>query len=201
MERLIWNFESECALFSSNTSRFDLHSLDAKNGSELHVIVNVWRNHSIEPILSLIKPYMKFADYMARFDCSGYDDSFSFKEHRDADVELIWFDPTRYAKMVESAKWSWISRRLFQLRELTDKPIIFVSWYTSGDKEIFANSFRMPCDTYFIDLNDFAETESLGLIEDRTKNISGTPLSPKIHCKIARSLGCQWLPAALGFQD
>ena len=186
-------------MFASNISRVALHQLNIENGSKYRPKINVWRNHAIEPVLNLIHPYMKYAGFNAQFSVSDYDDSFSFSAYKGADIEILWFDPTNYTRLDELAKWSWISERLSRLRQLTNRPILLISWYEGVSKTDIDVMLKMPSDSYFINLSGLCGIESTGLLEERAKQISGTLLSPKTHCKIAQSLGCRWLPAALGF--
>ena len=199
MRHLIWNFESEPILFASNISRVALHQLNIENESKYRPKINVWRNHAIEPVLNLIHPYMKYAGFNAQFSVSDYDDSFSFSAYESADVEILWFDPTNYTRIDELAKWSWISERLSRLRQLTNKPILLISWYEGVGETDIGSVLKMPWDSYFINLSELCGIESASLLEKRAKQISGTLLSSKTHCKIAQSLGSRWLPAALGF--
>ena len=178
-------------MLASNISRFALHQLNIENGSKYRPKINVWRNHAIKPVLNLIHPYMKYAGFKAQFGVSDYDDSFSFSAYKGADIEILWFDPTNYTRLDELAKWSWISERLSRLRQLTNRPILLISWYEGVSKTDIDVMLKMPSDSYFINLSGLCGIESAGLLEERAKQISGTLLSPKTPCKIMSTI-CQW---------
>lgn len=161
--------------------------------------VNVWRNHAIEGIWSLGKPFMHFGGWQAEARLSDYDDSLGFANHVPADLELIWLDSGRYLQKVSFDDWlEWLVSRLKALRSLSKAPVIVATWVADDDQ---ARSLRESFDAlpgcHFADLWSTARETSQPLIDPRASAVSGSVLNPRLHAAIARELACHWLPAAL----
>jgi hypothetical protein len=61
--------------------------------------IRVHRNHTVEPSMALVRPYLEYAGIAPRVMIGDYDDSLSFSEVSDepADAEIVWLDHERFA--------------------------------------------------------------------------------------------------------
>lgn len=186
-------------LFSPKISRLALQRLNLAPEGAAVVSVNVWRNHAIEPVISLATPYFLYAGLNVQFRLSGYDDSLLFANHAAADLEILWLDSSRYLTGTSFSSWlEWLGSRVEQLRFASTAPIILATWCPDQEQ---ASRLRALAGTnpgvYFADLGTAAQDANVGLLDKRSAAMTGTPLSNSAQAAIARKLGCHWLPAAL----
>ncbi|ECR2435691.1 HAD family hydrolase, partial [Campylobacter jejuni] len=108
-------------LFSPHLKRNKLikfaKELDFSKSQDL--LINVHRNHAFEGVQSIIAPFLHFANLRAEFNFSSYDDSLSFDNFKEASLELLWLDLTRYKNNVQN----FIEERLLELRKISQNPI------------------------------------------------------------------------------
>lgn len=150
--------------------------------------VKVYRNHSFEFISSVISPFLNYAQLNIIFSYSDYDDSLSFFNFNDKDVDafLLWLDLNRYDKIDVT---SFVNERISYLRKLTSKPIlvgITGSKIKIYSKElIFYTEDLLPgCDFNFYD-------------EER-EPYTGTRISSRASVVIARELATKYFPFIFG---
>ena len=196
-ESAMKRIEVQSVLFAERPSRLSLLDIDCNFTGEQQISVNVWRNHAVESVLQLARPYFYWGVWQADFRVGDYDDSLSYAGHSAADVELLWLDSGRYAERSSSDEWiDWLLERIRALRAMTSAPIVIASWL--GDAPALARLQsridQMPA-VYFADLANTCEEADVTLLDRRTAAISGTPLGNAAQLLIARKLACHWLPS------
>jgi len=191
-------FEVQDILFAGFPSRTELLSLNLPSPSGSATKVNVWRNHNFESVQALMSPFLSFYSWPLEYNVSSYDDTLSFVDFNDADIELIWFDSSRLMNKITFPNViEWLEDRFNQLRSKTKGPIIFASWFhdITHSNQIEALTKRLPA-IYFANLKQLCEDEKVPLIDERTSGFSGTLLSSKAQIIAARALSCNWLPGS-----
>ena len=171
--------------------------LTADDGPEK--TINVWRNHSIEPILSAGQPYIAFGRWRARFRIGDYDDSLMFAQREPADLDLLWLDSERYLETMSRPAWlSWLAERVGTLRSISTAPIIVATWLDdeATAEEVSGSIKRVP-GAFFADLGGHCRERNVALIDRRTASLAGTPIGNAAQLELARKLACHWLAAAL----
>lgn len=191
-------YKAQQALFSPLPSRLELQQLQLDGSGMRHMAVNVWRNHAIEPILTLAGPYHGFGRIQTTYNLSGYDDSLLFEPHREADVELLWLDSGRYLASMPFDGWlDWLRERILALRATSPVPILLATWLdeaaAGGRIEVMLES--LP-DCHFADIGTLGVDAGMPVTDVRSATFSGTRLNGRIHTLLARKLACHWLPAS-----
>jgi FkbH-like protein len=192
-------FESETVLFAQHPVRLAVQRLFDNPSGGQKVSVNLWRNHAFEPVASLIMPYAFFGRWQPDFRYSDYDDSLMFDHFAPADAELLWLDSTRYLQNSSFNNWlDWLTGRLRALRNMTNSPILIATWV---EMPTHCESLQHVVDgmpaIYFCDLGATCTDATVKLLDSRTAEISGSPISPTAQTILARKLATQWLPAAV----
>lgn len=199
VEAMMRRVDAQACLFAERVVRRRLMEieLDARAGPAKSI--NVWRNHSIEPILSAAQPYLAFGRWHADFRLSDYDDSLMFTARAPADLELIWLDSERYLRTMSPPQWlAWLGERLHALRQVSDAPIIVATWLAGqGDAREMAEIVRRTPGVHFADLGAYCTERNVALIDRRTAAMAGTPIGNAAQLEIARKLACHWLPATV----
>jgi FkbH-like protein len=192
-------FEAQQTLFANAPTRAALQALNIDSRIRITRNVNVWRNHAIEPIISLAEPYFRYGEWHVKFTLSDYDDTLSFSESNAADLEIIWINSERYINSTSVDDWIfWLISRLTTLRKSSKAPILICTWLsTNEDSDQLTEAIKRVPACYFADLRASCGYADLPLLDSRTLAISGTPLNPKLHAIIARELACRWMPACL----
>lgn len=191
--------EAQQALFSFSPTRMMLQSVDINDFARVSKRINVWRNHAIEPVLALARPYLSYGGWHADFLVSGYDDALSFSAHGDVDLEIVWLDSERYWSSMTADNWvSWIAARLTKLRAMSKVPIVLATWVGT---DAIAASVRAALDVipacHFADMREACEPSGAPLLDHRSSLVAGTPVNPRVHGWLARELACRWMPACL----
>lgn len=191
-------YEAQRILFAARPSRLALQSLQIQVEPRRSLKVNVWRNHAIESILSLCKPFLAFGGIAAVFRLSDYDDTLMFSGWQPADVELLWLDSDRFLESTRIEDWhGWLNERLQKLRIMSTSPIIAATWLPDS---VSATRFQQACDnipaTFFADLKAIAADGGCPLLDMRSAAIAGTPIRNSLQPLIARRIACHWIPAA-----
>jgi FkbH-like protein len=199
VENALARYSVQQALFSEKPSRLSLMEIALETNCEKNILVNVWRNHNFEPLISLLQPYMRFSDYQANFQLSSYDNSFMFADWKEADIELIWLDNSHFVNKMNFGEWlKWLGQRLQALRNITTKPIILATWNDTNnsaeDIQILVDS--LPA-VYFANLQAACIEAEVCLLDHRLLTISGSSISSKAQIILARKLACHWLPASI----
>ncbi len=196
-ELLMKRLKVQSDLFSEKLSRLNLISCDLGSKNERLVKINVWRNHAIEPIISLSRPFFSYAGLIADFRLSDYDDTLMFTSRTDSDIELLWLDSNRYLDNTTYDRWlEWLDSRLRVLRASTTAPIIIASWLPedSNRSKLLNLTMSLP-GVYFADIGELCAEAKVVLIDKRTAEMAGTLLSNAAQLLVARKLVCHWLAA------
>ncbi len=199
LEENMVRYEAQSALFAQRPSRLAIQAVRLETKPRQRIRVNVWRNHALEPILSLCKPFLSFGNIHVDFRLSDYDDTFMFASWQPADVELLWLDSGRYLTNSSIDDWlPWIRERLRTLRGISSAPLILATWIPEA---IRLAELQQICDvlpaTFLADLAAVAAAHDLELIDPRSAIVAGTPIRNAVHSLIARKLACHWIPAAV----
>lgn len=187
-------------LFSPKVSRLALKQLQLNSGDARTVSINVWRNHAVEPVLTLAQPYFAFGCWCPDFRLSSYDDTLLFSGHLPADVELLWLDSNRYSAngRLSDFWFDWLINRISALRTITTAPIILITWVedTIQREHLQQRVDNLPA-VYFADCGLACHDAGVTLLDLRSAAMAGTPISNAAQVILARKLSCHWLPAAV----
>jgi len=192
-------YESQSILFSHRPSRRAVLGVKISGESRRTARVNVWRNHAFESLIPLMEPYCRFGGWCADFRLAAYDDSLMFNNWRQADLELLWLDSSRFPMDSGFHDWlAWLSGRLRALRILSKVPVVLATWMLDQEKsdQLQESIDRFP-GVYFADLQRICEESSIQLLDQRTAGLAGTPVSNSAQLILARELACHSIPAAL----
>jgi FkbH-like protein len=186
-------------LFAERPSRLSLQQLIQAPTAAREITVNVWRNHSIEPIISLARAYQDYGCYAVDYRLGDYDDSLSFSGHDRADIELLWIDSSRYVKSSTPDTWrKWLVSRIHGLRNISVSPILVATWtFRVEDTVQLKSELESIPGVFFADLQAVSNDTGTALTDSRTAALAGTPLSNTIQPQVARKLACHWIPAAI----
>ncbi|MBK1964667.1 HAD-IIIC family phosphatase [Campylobacter novaezeelandiae] len=177
-------------LFSKNLKRNDLiklsKGLDFKECKKISI--NIHRNHAFESFESIIAPFLHFANLKANFHLSPYDDSFSFNDLKEADLELIWIDLYRYKEDIKD----FLEERLKHLKKLSSNPclVLFVGENEDLEKLNLENTWVFSVLKLLKEYFDF--DKALELLKEE---LSGTKLNNKALIFLAQILGLVLIPA------
>lgn len=189
--------EAQSRLFSDPPSRRQIMETQLPYVEAPVRMVNVWRNHAIEPILSLADPFTRYAGWRATFRISHYDDSLLFSDHSPSDAELLWLDSEPFLNSMDGRAWAeWLIARIHRLRELSPAPIIVATWLPEG-ADAFRGAIEAVPGVRFADIGAYCSSNEVSLIDRRFAPAAGTPLSRDAQLHLARKLACHWLPASL----
>lgn len=193
-------YEAQPALFAPLPHRLDLQRLQPAGQPTRFITVNVWRNHAIEPVLALAKPYLDFGCIATTFKFSDYDDSLLFEGREDADVELLWLDSGHYLERLSVQAWGdWLAERMLALRAISPAPIILATWLDergNGEERLRAITDLLP-DCYLADIGEQGREAGMPVTDVRSAVFSGSRLNGRIHALLARKLACHWLSVAI----
>lgn len=195
----IKRYEAQDVLFAERVSRLALQQLDINVNSPNHFTVNVWRNHAIEPLISLCLPYLFYGNLQVNFCVSDYDDTLMFSDHQVADIEFLWLDSSRYLSKLACDDWfKWLIKRIVYLRDLTYAPIIIATWLSNSKNALYLEKQigDLPM-VYFADLANSCSELGIALTNARTVSLAGTQISASAQLLLARKISCQWLPAII----
>jgi len=199
VEGMLSRVDAQACLFAERIVRRRLMELELEAHDGPTKAINVWRNHSVEPILSVAQPYIAYGRWRAEFRLGDYDDSLMFAGRRQADLDLVWIDSERYLATMSPPAWlAWLAERLGTLRHLSSTPIVVATWLADDGiaGEVAKLTDRVPS-AYFADLGACCAERDVTLIDRRTASLAGTPIGKAAQLEIARELACHWLPAAL----
>ncbi|MFB0934319.1 MAG: HAD-IIIC family phosphatase [Propionivibrio sp.] len=198
-ETAMRRYEAQETLFASRPSRLDLLRVNLPaQAFEEATIVNVWRNHSFEPLQPLIAYYAAFRAWSLSFRLGSYDDSFSFHGIQSASLELLWMDSRRLLDRIAFPEWlEWLKERVTALRRLSSAPIILATWLTDEAQRMSLRTIleEVPA-VFFADLTEVCEAVGVPLLDDRSAALAGTPISGSAQVVLARTLACKWLAGA-----
>ncbi|MCW5701090.1 MAG: HAD-IIIC family phosphatase [Bradyrhizobium sp.] len=193
--------EWQSTLFSNRLSRFEIMKLNGRQPAPT-ATVRVSRNHGFEQVASAIRPFLQFAGIAAALDIGDYDDAFTFPP-RNADIEIVWIDYQRYAKLPVDELTAWFGTRLRALRGVTDAPIFVTDAPGDSDvvrriNETLADWIANTSDVEAIKLSDIATDLGPTFFDERRSAMTGTRFSDAACLEAARRLGLEFIPAAIG---
>jgi len=192
-------FEAQAALFAPRPSRLALLGLDLPPAVQ-RITVNVWRNHSFESVESLTAPYFAFRGWRADFRLGGYDDTLMFSGRQEADADILWLDSSRFfARSTLLSDWlQWLEERLRALRSDSKAPIILATWVEGSQQAeaVQALADSLPA-VLFANIETACTDARVPLLDSRSANLAGTPISNAAQVILARELACHWLPGTL----
>ena len=199
IDRAMRLYDAQSVLFSHHVSRLALQMLELPTTWNQQLRVNVWRNHTIEALVPLIKPYFNYRGWQTDFRLGGYDDTLIFADWQEADAELLWLDSSRFLANTPFADWSqWLGIRLRALRAVATAPILLATW---GERNGEAEALKVLTDNFpavfFADMMAACDEAGVSLLDSRSATLAGTPVGKSAQLVLARKLACHWLPAAL----
>jgi len=191
--------EAQSVLFTPEPRRYELRSLFPEGiESTSNFRIAVWRNHALEPLLSSAGPYFSYGSMDVDFQFHDYDDSLSFGGWEPSHLELLWLDASRYLSRNDLDEWlEWLASRVSALRQISSVPILVATWFPGGSAELLTTRCSHVHAFYVADLQQVASDAAKPLLDETSGVLSGTPLNPKLHSEIARSLACHWVSAAI----
>ena len=194
------NYQTQEVLFTSRPSTLALQCIPQDTVPLRSFTVNVWRNHTIETILSLAHAYQSYGRYSVEYRISEYDDTLTFDGHRPADIELLWIDSSRYLAKVTLGEWlEWLTERVKSMRAISPTPIIVGTWLQDdGDASArLSEMLDVIPNVFFANLREVCDEDGITFLDSRTATITGTPLSNPAQLLLARKLACHWMPATV----
>ena len=200
VEVAMQRYKAQTNLFELIPSRINLLQVkipELESGKP--TIINVWRNHSFEPLEPLISAYANFRSWPLTFRLGNYDDSFSFNGIQSASLELLWMDSNRLSLKINFPEWlEWLQDRLILLRNHSSAPIVLATWVKDDTQRsaIIKCLDKFPA-VYFADLSEACETAGVTLLDNRYTSIAGSPISGKAQVVLARMLACKWFAGVL----
>lgn len=198
-EAMMARIEAQAVLFGVTPLRARLMDVVLPAAAGRAAGVNIWRNHAIEPVLSLCAPYIAYGHWMADFRLSDYDDTLMFAGRQEAALELLWLDSSRYLASMTAEVWTaWLATRIDALRAVTMAPIIVATWLPdAAAREVLQALADARPAVYLADLGALCDEAGVALLDARSAGMAGTPLSRAAQLHAARALACLWLPACL----
>lgn len=187
-------------LFAAIPSWKDLLSWTSGKDAEPRLRVNVWRNHAIEHVELLMRPFLFHNDMAICLRKGGFDDTLSISDWQPGDVEILWVDLDRYSGVSDADLLSLLDLRVKTLRELTSVPILLLTCSSKVRPIHWSAALKENAGLLMMDLSGVANEHGIDLFDDRLAGIAGGRLSRNAQVMIARHLACQWIPAALRFR-
>ncbi len=156
------------------------------------VKIHVYRNHSFEPVASVINPFLGYSGIQPQFSYSDYDDSFNFSNiPNDAEIILLWIDFEHYEKKIDISKL--LRERLQFLREKSRADIVLVGL---GGGALHQEDLNIS-GCYIADTGFFENQIGESLYDERFRSVTATRLSNTACLQMARWLGMSLLPSLL----
>jgi FkbH-like protein len=165
--------------------------------------LRIHRNHSFEPVASVLANYLAYAGFSLDVAYSAYDDSLSFGTPGHADAELIWLDYSRLLGIGTGETLAlWAMDRVEALRSKSNAPILVAD--APGDieqaPELNAQLQRlaeqMP-DVHICEIGQIHAQLGPAYFDDRALASTGTRMSNAACVQAARMFGSRWLPASV----
>jgi FkbH-like protein len=193
---IIFGFEWQSSLFKKIPSRHETSLIKCKSNLD-SIFLNITRNHGFEHVATSAQKWLAWWGKALKTTISPYDDSLSFRFHRNevSDVELIWIDLDRYTK---ESYIDWISSRISFLRTIRDVPIIVVALGSSvEDRNKLKVKLEEISSLLYVDAEESLACYNLEIYSERNLRLAGTRLTDSAILLLARELACRWLPYAL----
>ena len=199
-DALVQSVKTNTVLFQAVPSRRMLLELDLSHyGVSRDVSINVWRNHNFEVLLPLITPYLSYAGVRANWRIGSYDDSLSFVDHLESDIELLWLDVCSHVDKLSFTVWlSWIISRLESLRQMTNASIVVVTWFSDSANSVeFKDCISKIPGVYFGDVGEQLRVIDFLSEGDPRVSMSATRIRHAAHTMVARKVATSWVMGCL----
>ncbi len=159
--------------------------------------VAVWRNHAIEPLQPLLRPFLQTAGLELELVLGGYDDTLALSPRSGAELDLVWFDLDRLGLGDEEAL-DWFVGRIVRCAASAVGPVVVVPISdrparTAATVDRLQSSPGVRC----ADPWTVCDEAGVALLDERTAALTGSRVSRDAQVQLARALGAHWLPAAL----
>jgi HAD superfamily phosphatase (TIGR01681 family) len=118
--------EWQSVVFAKRPRRAALLELAEADLPTTPLRIHVHRNQPFEFVASCAGAFLRYAGWDPVFTYGPYDDSFSFHDRVNADVEFVWLDLERYQEGRKELA-TWLGQRIRCLRSLSDAPILVAS--------------------------------------------------------------------------
>ncbi len=199
-DALVQSVRTNSVLFQDVPSRRKLLELDISHFAvSRNVSINVWRNHNFEVLLPLITPYLSYAGVRADWRIGSYDDSLSFVDHLESNIELLWLDVCSHVDKLSFTVWlSWITSRLESLRRMTNAPIVIVTWFSDSTNSVeFKDCIAKIPGVHFGDVGDQLRVTDFLSEGDPRVSMSATRIRHAAHTMVARKVATSWVMGCL----
>lgn len=199
-DALVQSVKTNTVLYQTVPSRRMLLELDTSHFVvSREVSINVWRNHNFEILLPLISPYLSYAGVRANWRIGSYDDSLSFVDHLDSDIEFLWLDVCSHVEKLSFKVWlNWIISRLKSLRQMTNAPIVVVTWFSDSINSLeFKDCISKIPGVYFGDVGEQLRDIDFLSEGDPRASMSATRIRNAAHTRVARKVATTWVMGCL----
>jgi FkbH-like protein len=164
--------------------------------------VRVHRNHGVEVVTSVWRPFCAFAGLDVAALLGPYDDSLDLAGAQDpVDAHLVSLDFERYRRrMTEADLVSWLGGRLRELTARSSAPVLVTNWPAPDAgpfNEQLAQAVEELPDVAVADVAAVGRELGADFLDHRLSEVSGTPWSAAAAVAVAREFGLRWLPAVL----
>ncbi len=191
MDTIRDEIDKQKSLFQRELNRTELQSYNSRPGMRT-VRIHVYRNHSFEPIASIIHPFAGFSGFQLVFSYSDYDDSLSFSDiPTDSDVVLVWVDLARYGRGVDTK--SFLNERLRVLRGKSQADIML---FGTGARSLRQEDFDIV-GCYVVDPDPLMRRLGDRFFDERLQRVTASRLSNEACLHIAQWLGLSLFPSLL----
>lgn len=166
-----------------------------------HIRIAMIRNLAVEPVVTLLRPYLAYAGFEAEVSLSEYDDALAAPSIEDADVHLAWLDPTRYAGSPAHEVREVVGRRITELRRALRGPMVLIDAPPELAGAPAINAALSQAGEQLPDVHVFPYARITSPLGDgaveRRSGTMATHVSGSAAMLAAQHLGLQWIPAML----
>lgn len=189
-------------VFSNALKRSEILNY-AKNldfSSTQSITINIHRNHAFEPMQSVIAPFLHHSNLKANFCYSDYDDSLSFANYKQSDLEIIFLDISRYA-LSQDECISFLKERCEVLKSLSNAPILVLlldpnnnpqAYQTLKSQNVFVFTLNVLYSAYCQ-----LSLQTKPLLDEAKESITGSKLSNSATLALAQILGLKYIPSLI----
>lgn len=194
---LLERFRRQEILTAPRPRRADVAALTVDEPIKTAGTVAVWRNHAIEPLQSLLNPFLLTAGLGLELVLGGYDDTLTLAPCAGAKVALIWYDLDRLT-LDDDEALEWFVMRVGRCAASAVGPVLVVP-ISDRRNHIAAVVDRVQSlpGVHCADPWAICDEAGVALIDERTAALTGSRLSRDAQVQLARALGTRWLPATL----
>lgn len=158
--------------------------------------INVLRNHYFESIAQMLTPYLALSGLRPVYNFGNYDNALPIGNFGEADLGIIWFDPTDLDGSGSVDAHSWLIERARALRDRQSAPVVVLTWtsFQSTDLTQYKDELHNS-DIHVVDLFEVANSRNTELFDLR--NLAQSKINPRFYPYVAQELGCHWIPATV----